>query len=315
MAPYRLTLKKINLPIRNGFLRYFIIFAYIFALYLFPQNTVPNEFHWYALLIGGGATNQDCLDSFYSNITYANSTLLKLGYNQKNIKLLFFNGKSTKYPLAESAATKINVVKELSRISKIADVNDSLLIFRSGHGIIELIFHKYGILPKGKVLKDDNFVHTIGTAAVMCFPDGYLSYLELQEILKRIEARQIVLILNQCYSGQFTQISNHLANTVVISQTEDVGYAFHSQRTPENWETEVWPFVKCIFDGFLPVEGKSKRKSVSEAFEYMLSCNPNVQGVPILADRPLIIEKPQIRYGKKLKRGTVFINKVIRYHR
>ena len=119
---------------------------------------------------------------------------------------------------------------------------------------------------------------------------------------------QIILILNQCYSGQFTRISDNLENIVVISQTEDVGYAFRSQRTPEKWEHEAWPFVKCIFDGFLLVGRESKRKTVSEAFEYMLRCNPNVQGVPTIADRPLLLEKPQIKYGKGLKRGYVFIN-------
>jgi hypothetical protein len=308
MAHHRFTLKEIKLPICYGFLRYFLILANICAQLIFTKITASNESRWYALLIGGGTTKQDCLDSFYSNITYANSTLLNLGYNQKDIKLLYFDGKSTKYPRAEGAATKDNVVKELYRISKIANADDSLLIFRSGHGIIELIFEKYGILPKGEVLKSANCSHAIGTAAVMCFPDGYLSYLELQIILKKIEAKQIILILNQCYSGQFTRISDHLENTVVISQTEDVGYAFRSQRTPKKWENEVWPFVKCIFDGFLPVVRKSKRKTISEAFEYMLRCNPNVQGVPTMADRPLLIEKPQIKYGRGLKRGCVFIN-------
>ncbi len=308
MAHNRLILKRIESPNRYKFLRYVFIFACLGGQYSLPQKLNAHDSNWYALLVGGGVTKQDNLDTFYTNITYARSTLLKLGYNKKDIKLLFYRGKSPQYPLSEGAATKGNVVKELVRFSKIADGNDSLFIFRSGHGIIELIFYKYGILPKGEVLKEDSCLHAIGTAAVMCFPDGYLSYLELQKILNKIKARQIILILNQCYSGQFTQISNDLANTVVISQTEDVGYAFRSQRTPKKWEMEVWPFVKCIFDGFIPVGRKSKRKSVSEAFEFMLRCNPNVKGVPTAADRPLLIERPQIKYGSELKRGSVFIN-------
>ena len=85
MAHHRFALKKIKLPIHYGFLRYFFILTYICAQLIFPKKVFLNESRWYALLIGGGANKQDCLDSFYSNITYANSTLLKLGYHQRSL--------------------------------------------------------------------------------------------------------------------------------------------------------------------------------------------------------------------------------------
>jgi len=85
----------------------------------------------------------------------------------------------------------------------------------------------------------------------MSFPDGPLSYLEFQEFLRRIKVRQIIVILSQCYSGHFVEITTKCANTVVISETEEVGIAFTTNRMVKIWNHEVWPFVKCIFDGFL----------------------------------------------------------------
>ena len=82
----------------------------------------------------------------------------------------------------------------------------------------------------------------------MCFPDGYLSYLEFQEKLARINAWQIVVILNQCYSGQFTEIVTILDNTVVVSQTCEVGSGFFYNSKTIRWKHRVWPFVKCMFD-------------------------------------------------------------------
>jgi hypothetical protein len=40
----------------------------------------------------------------------------------------------------------------------------------------------------------------------------------------------------------------------------------------------------------------------------MLSCNPNVEGFSLKADRPLVKETPQIKYGKELTKGAVYID-------
>ena len=63
--------------------------------------------------------------------------------------------------------------------------------------------------------------------------------------------------------------------------------------------------MKCLFDGFLH---KEEKQSVYNAFQYMLKCNPNIEGIPIQADRPLLKENPQIKYGRDLKKGTVYID-------
>ena len=148
----------------------------------------------------------------------------------------------------------------------------------------------------------------VGTAAVMCFPDGPLSYLELLDRLGSIKAKQNIVILNQCYSGQFTEIASSLENTVVITETAEVEIAFKNIRKTDSWSYHVWPFVKCLFDGFLKIGPRGKKQSILKAFQYMLQCNPNVEGLPVEADRPLLRESPQIRYGKGLQKGAVYIN-------
>jgi len=235
-------------------------------------------------------------------------TLRKLGYDDGNIKILFYGGKSSEHPIVEGKATKKCVIDELSHFEKIIDSNDSLLIFRSGHGIIELIFEKYGILSINENIPENENIKVTGTTSVMCFPDGPMSYLEFQEKLGRIRGKQIVVILNQCYSGEFTKIANKLDNTVVISETEEVGIAFTLKRGTKRWEYNEWSFVKCICDGFLENGKSGEKRSVFEAFHYMIKCNPNVEGVPLQPDKPLLKEYPQIKYGRNLTKGSVYIH-------
>jgi hypothetical protein len=259
----------------------------------------------YALLVGGGTEERDNFRSYYENIKFVNHRLIKFGYDTKNIKILFYGGNTLGHPIVDSDSTKKNFCNELRNFSKIIGPTDSLLIFRSGHGIIELNFSKYGILSKNESLPDDSHVKVLGPAAVMCFPDGPLSSFVFQKELKKIKAEQIIVILNQCYSGMFTDITNKLNHTVVISETDEVGIGFNSIRLNKKFKSGIWPFVKCIFDGFL-ING-SQKKSVIEAYHYMLECNPNLKGIGIKADRPLLKECPQIRYGSGLTMGNVYI--------
>jgi len=292
------------------FLIFFVGFILVSLVFLISYNLrgKHNESIKYALLIGGGLCELDNFNTFYKNIEYVANSLKQLGYNDNNVKILFYGGRSSNYPLIEEDATRSNVIAELMFYERIIDPNDSLLIFRSGHGMIELVDAKYGILSNSRIVSENIIPNIIGTVAVMSFPDGPLSYLEFQEFLGRIKARQIIVILSQCYSGQFVEITTKLANTVVVSETEEVGIAFTTNRTVKIWNHEVWPFVKCIFDGFLLGGYCESKQSVLTAFEYMLSCNPNVNGLPLKADRPLLRETPQIKYGKGLTKGAVYID-------
>jgi hypothetical protein len=281
---------------------------FCFHIFIFELRSRPNESRKYALLIGGGITKHDTFKSHYKNIEYVANTLKKLGYNDGNIKILFYGGKSSDRPIVEGKADKKCVIDELSHLEKIIDSNDSLLIFRSGHGIIELIFEQYGILSMNENVPENENIKVVGTASVMCFPDGSMSYLEFQEKLGRIRAKQIVVILNQCFSGEFTNITNKLGNTAVISETGEVGIAFTLKPTTKRWEYNEWSFVKCICDGFLENGRSGEKRSVLEAFHYMIKCNPNVEGVGVQADRPILKENPQINYGRNLKKGTVYIH-------
>ena len=142
----------------------------------------------------------------------------------------------------------------------------------------------------------------------MRFPDGDLSHLEFQEILEKIKGKQIIVILNQCFAGRFTDIAMSLDNTVIITETEESEMAIKLKRKTLRWKHDEWPFVKCVFDGFSQKSTKGIKQSVFNAYQYLLICNPYIKGVPIHADKPLMKENPQIKYGGSLKKGAVYLN-------
>ena len=259
----------------------------------------------YALLIGGGMTEDDNIKCFYNSTEYAYHTLIKLGYRDRDIKVLFYGGQTPNHPIAEGDATKDTFLTELRLLGDTIDSNDSLLIFRSGHGTIKLVFERF---QNGNDNPSIHNMKSIGTMAAMRFPDDDLSRFELQDILKEINAKQIIVILNQCFSGQFTQIVDHLDNTVVITETRTTEMAIKDNRKTLRWAHDEWPFVKCFFDGFLQNSTNGQKQSVFNAFQFMRRCNPNIEGVPISADRPLLRENPQIKYGKSLRAGNVYIH-------
>ena len=278
-----------------------ILFFYFF-------KSKHNKGDNFALLIGGGLCEVDNHINFYKNIEYVANSLKKLGYRDKNVTILFFGEKSSRYFRIERDATRTNVMAILQTYARTINSNDTLLIFRSGHGLIELVDKKYGILSNITNASGKTNLNIIGTVSVMRFPDGPLSYIEFEDLLGKIKARQIIVILSQCYSGQFTEITKRLSNTVVVTETSEVEIAFSTRRKDKIWNYEVWPFVKCLFDGLLIRDCFGSKQSLSKAFEYMLSCNPWIRGFPLKADRPLLRESPQIKYGEELTKGAVYID-------
>jgi hypothetical protein len=272
------------------------------------KKTGNNRAEKYALLIGGGTEECNNYESFYKNIEYVFGSLKKLGYGREDVTVLFLGGKSSLHPIVDGNATKKNFIDELSRFSCIMDTNDSLLVFRAGHGMLELIFEESDELSDFEDNFESNNMKCTGTVAVMNFPDGELSCFELQELLGGIDAKQIVIILNQCFCGQFAEIALHLPKAVVVTQTKEVEHGFHQARKTIKWKHQEWPFVKCFFDGFLQHHLNRKKQSVFDAFQYMLRCNPNIRGIGIQADRPLLKEHPKIAYGSDLKIGSVYIH-------
>jgi len=260
-----------------------------------PSDHKDIEPEKYALLLGGGTNNQNNFDSFYANIAYVYDVLRQLGYKKKNIKTLFLGGVAPSRPIVDGEATKKRFLTELENFAKVILPTDSMLLFRSGHGTIELIF-------------DENMEKSVGTMAVMQLSDGTIDPIELQTKLDKIDARHIMLILSQCYSGQFTEIADNVDNVVVVTETDALGYAIHQTQMKTGWKYEVWPFVKCLFDGFIHKNSGRPSQSLAHAFQYMLKNNPNIIGVPIRADRPLLKESPQVRYGSKLSEGTISLD-------
>ena len=296
-----------NLSIKTISLILLISISSIESAYSFDPSAKHkiNESQKYALLIGGGVTKLDTYDSFFKNIEYTSNALIKLGYQEEHIKILFYGGQNPKRSIVAKNATKQILLEELSRLENKINSNDSLLIFRTGHGAIDLVFESYKVLPRIEPTPAFNRFKCVGTTAVMLFPDGVLNCFDFQESLVRIKAKQIIIILNQCFSDQFGDIVLKLDNTVVVSQT---GLAIRQTRETLKWKNDEWPFVKCLFDGFLHNDTKGDKQSVYNAFQYMIKCNPNIEGIPTKPDQPLLKEKPQIRYGKSLSIGAVYID-------
>ena len=263
-----------------------------------------NQSQHYALLSGGGTTEFDNHESFYKNVQYAYRTLKKLGYNDDNIKILFHDGKTKAYSIVEGDATKKNFIDELKHFGRKIDSNDSLIIFRSGHGMLKLILDNS---PDSERRKGVEKIKCVGTKAVMRFPDGDLCNMEFQKILDEINGKQIIVILNQCFAGKFTDMALHLENTVIITETDELEIAVKIKRKTINWSHDEWPFVKCILDGFTQKNTKGERQSVYGAYHYQMRCNPYINGVPVHPDRPLLKISPQIKYGNRLDKGTVYL--------
>jgi hypothetical protein len=103
----------------------FIIVYFLIISVIRNRLDVPQK---YALLVGGGVTERDDNESFYSNIEYVSNVLNRLKYKNENMKILFYGGSSKFRPLAVADATRKNFIAELRHFEKTIDSNDSLII-------------------------------------------------------------------------------------------------------------------------------------------------------------------------------------------
>jgi hypothetical protein len=297
---YKLTHNTVCLMLIVG---NFLIVAFRSAISIADRKDSQSQH--YALLSGGGTIEGDNHESFYKNVEYAYRTLKNLGYNDDNIKILFHGGKTNDHPIVEGDATRKNFIYELRHFGRKIGSEDSLIIFRSGHGILKLILNKsLDNENRQGVVK----MKCVGTKAVMRFPDGDLCQMEFKEILSEINGKQIIVVLNQCFAGKFTDIALRLDNTVIITETDDLEVAVKIKRKTIRWNHDEWPFVKCILDGFSKKDKKGEKQSVYSAYHYQLRCNPYVRGVPVHPDRPLLKTNPKIKYGNKLDKGAVYLH-------
>ena len=182
----------INLIIRIVFLILLVITISIVTVYSFypSVNSANNESQKYALLIGGGVTELDTYDSFFKNIEYASNALIKLGYQEEDIKILFYGGQKPNRSIVAKNATKQILLDELSHLENTIDSNDSLVIFRTGHGSIDLVFENHETLSNIEHAHAFDRFKCVGTTSVMRFPDGVLSCREFQKSLARSTKRK-----------------------------------------------------------------------------------------------------------------------------
>jgi hypothetical protein len=94
----------------------------------------------------------------------------------------------------------------------------------------------------------------------------------------------------------------------LITETGEAEVAFNTKRKTLRWKHTEWPFVKCIFDGFSENSISRQKNTVFDAYQYLLKCNPCIEGWPVHPDRPLLKESPKIKYGNRLKKRAVYLH-------
>jgi hypothetical protein len=306
-----LSLTGMICPLINGFL---LLTACGKNVSESANNENPQE--RYALLIGGGYSPNTDYNSFYANIFHVYTKLVNAGFKAENIKVLHYKGQSKNRPIVDGDATKGQIDDAVDFFASIVDENDIFLLFRSGHGTVEVIYEKYGIVSEDNPIPaEETNIKSLGTIAVMQFQDGIWTYLEFADRMKKINSNISLVVLNQCYAEEFVKVSQIVENTIIITETASYEFAFNMPKTQDG--TDIWEFVACIFEGLLAspehtanfnvidIDGDNKA-SVQEAFKYQIECNPNCKGMRI-HEQVYIQETPHLGFGPKFKDRQVFI--------
>jgi len=173
-----------------------------------------------------------------SHIALAYQTLLQEGFDKDNIFVLDSNGYQyhNRYPI-DGKATKDNLQKILSKISRGIGKNDLFFLFTTSHGGV----------------KDNK--------SYLCLLNEQLSSRELERYLMGIRPKNGVLVFNACHSGSFARGLGR-GPFIAISATSETGIAVGSA-------------VPNAFFGAFKHPYKADRNndgevSVKEAFDYCL---------------------------------------------
>jgi hypothetical protein len=157
----------------------------------------------------------------------------------------------------DESATKSNIIDAMNQITELADENDAVFCFFSGHGI------------DGSFLPIDS--------------DGYrnkLTYTEIKELLEQCRAKQKVYIADACYSGSFLSPKNSLTQSIDnfynhLNETSG-GTAFLLSSKKEEYSLESKGLRQGIFSHYLlkGLNGASdldgnKIVTVGELFNYV----------------------------------------------
>jgi len=109
--------------------------------------------------------------------------------------------------LVNSQATRMGVISKIRELNELLTVDDSLIVYFSGHGKID------------DKLRGAGFWLTSGCNLKNYFIDG-LSNTELLQYIKMSEARHIVLLVDSCFSGSLFYSSRDLKGAERLDELE-----------------------------------------------------------------------------------------------
>jgi WD40 repeat protein len=101
-------------------------------------------------------------------------------------------------PLADSEATKANIMQSLTRLTSRVQPEDTLIVYFAGHGTAQQ--NRFYLIPHD--LGYDGSRTSLNEAGLQAILAHSISDVELEQAFENIDAGQILLVIDACNSGQ-----------------------------------------------------------------------------------------------------------------
>ena len=143
-----------------------------------------------ALIIGIGDYSDRQIPDLNTPVSDATSiaNVLSKNYGFSEIKLLLDND-----------ANESKIIKALRNLATVSNENDSVLIYYAGHGKLDKITGSGWWIPYSATLDD---------------PSTYINNSTIQEYVKAIPARHVLVVADSCFSGTLLGESRDLPATI-----------------------------------------------------------------------------------------------------
>jgi len=210
------------------------------------SQTQEKNYHAdkYAVLISGLTE-----EKHMKNLELADKVLLDKGYDENNTYILEGSGKKTGALPIDAPVTKESIEKVFDYLSKIIDKQDKLFVYMTGHGDQKII---------GKN-ETSGFREYIKVSTLL-FEGGYITEVDFQDYLKKIDLYRGIVVADQCHGGGFAERIGH-GPYVGIS----------ASKANQHSEGNSFPQTFFTAGGNVSVDSnKDGSISIQEAFDYAL---------------------------------------------
>lgn len=246
---------------------------------------------------------------FYDSAKLVYGTLIKQKVDPENIEVLYRSEKGLEDKIIDGIPTKTNIKNALAEYSNLSE-NDMLIIYRAGHGGLTWTEGKDGEPVRLSEMQLEGYDYSIPSLK----EPNRITQEEFAEMIKNIKAKKVV-ILQQCHTGGFTEITKDLKKTVVIG-------AERKAHTTKKWPlNKYWDLTKYISAA---ISGELNKKSIDadtdgddlvsivEAYEFSVKNMPAaimgfVETHNNLGNYSAYKEKPQFGSSEDLDPNTIIL--------